>query len=139
MEELLQKTHEAGPVVVRLKGKKKFDLIFAGGRRFRKDEASCIVLYKSGAESGDVTEAAVAVSKRNCRSAVKRNRIKRLLRESLRQIRKEKPELLGCMRAFVIYWNREPAHPAKISLGEVKELTFELLQKVFLQKPGGSS
>lgn len=119
--------------IVRLKGKKRFDEIFAAGIRYRRQAASCVVLYKDKPDRESVS-VAVAVSKKNCRRAVKRNRLKRLMREAVRQLSAEYPELLAELDAVVLYWNKEPESASLIGLAEVKAQVGRLLQKVYAEK-----
>jgi len=67
----------------KLKSRKLIDLLFAEGRSVSKYPVKLIYL-RTGLPKDAKIQAGVAVPKRNFKSAVKRNRIKRLLREAYR-------------------------------------------------------
>ncbi|MDT7828874.1 ribonuclease P protein component [Pricia sp. S334] len=67
----------------KLKSRKLIDLLFAEGRSVSKYPVKLIYL-KTVLPKDAKIQAGVAVPKRNFKSAVKRNRIKRLLREAYR-------------------------------------------------------
>ena len=67
----------------RLKSKKQIDLLFTEGKSFSVFPLR-LFFNKTHFADGAEIKAAVSVSKRNFKSAVDRNRIKRLLREAYR-------------------------------------------------------
>lgn len=61
----------------------------------------------------------VGISKKRCKKAVVRNRIKRLLRESIKQLNKERRLNTG-IQIMTLFWKIAPNHPMQIRLDEVK-------------------
>ncbi len=122
-----------------VKGKTHFDVLFKNAFKFYEKDAAIFVSYKEQPESESLTELpepieiqyAVTARKRKIRKAVMRNRIKRLLRESLRQIfddysAKNKITKLG---EFVIVWNSAPARPGMIKLSDVLPVAQKLIER----------
>lgn len=75
--------HFGFPKKEKLKSKKLIDLLFADGKAVSSYPLKLIYL-KTTLPEGIKIQAGVTVPKKNFKSAVKRNRIKRLLRESYR-------------------------------------------------------
>ncbi|WP_425235099.1 ribonuclease P protein component [Ulvibacterium sp.] len=73
----------AFPKKEKLKSRKLFDILFAQGKTITKYPVKLIYL-KTELPNDAKIQTAVAVPKRSFKSAVKRNRIKRLLREAYR-------------------------------------------------------
>ncbi|MEH6679528.1 MAG: ribonuclease P protein component [Sediminicola sp.] len=71
------------PKIEKLKSKKLIEKLFAEGKSISHYPLR-LVYMKTSFEDGTKVRAAVTASKRNFKSAVKRNRIKRLMRESYR-------------------------------------------------------
>lgn len=71
------------PKKEKLKSRKLFDALFKKGKIITKYPVKLIYL-KTGLPNDVKIQAGVAVPKKNFKSAVKRNRIKRLLREAYR-------------------------------------------------------
>ncbi|MCH7854859.1 MAG: ribonuclease P protein component [Proteobacteria bacterium] len=69
------------PRETRLLDEKSYSRVFSKARRSR--DTLFTVLYRSSEQGG--ARLGLAVSKKNCRLAVGRNRIKRIVRESFRQ------------------------------------------------------
>ena len=67
----------------RLKSKKEIELLFSEGKSISKYPIRLVYKKTEGEKKG--VKAAVSVSKRNFKTAVDRNHIKRLLRESYRK------------------------------------------------------
>jgi len=122
-----------------LKGKTNFDVLFKNAFKFFEKDAAIFVSYKDLNESVGLTPItepieihyAVTARKRKVRKAVMRNRIKRLLRESLRQIfddysTKNKITKLG---EFVIVWNSAPVRPGMIKLSDVLPVAQKLIER----------
>ncbi|WP_378180098.1 ribonuclease P protein component [Aquimarina sp. SS2-1] len=68
----------------KLKSKKEIELLFSEGKSISKYPIR-LIYRQTTLENDTPIQAAVSVSKRNFKSAVNRNRIKRLLRESYRK------------------------------------------------------
>ena len=122
-----------------IKGKTKFDFIFNNAFKFYEKDTAIFVCYRAEASadhSSAVTEPqivyyAVSARKRNVRKAVMRNRIKRLLRESIRQIfadytAKGKQTRLS---DFVIVRNSAPERPGMIKLNDVLPVVKKLIDR----------
>lgn len=107
-----------------LKGFGAFKDVFEKGRS--KSTAKLTLTIEFG--KSDILMLGVGISKKRCKKAVTRNRIKRLLRESIRQINKETdlPENISRMTAF---WKYSPEHPKLIKLEEIKSEIKLLLKK----------
>ncbi len=128
-----------------MKSRKKFAEMYAKGKRFstRKLMLTYELRDLTGAEieANEAIETiafAVVVGKKTAKRAVIRNRIKRLLRESMRLYFSvvfgdfEKQPLSN----IIINWRQAPAHPGLIGLEEVSsELLFALdkVKKQFLK------
>ncbi|MCX6156121.1 MAG: ribonuclease P protein component [Candidatus Kapabacteria bacterium] len=115
-----------------LKGFESFTKAFHTGKKFRSGAALTSVQFNSKQSSpvGNVLDTshivsyAVTVSKRTAKRAVLRNRIKRLMRESLR---KELSDLFHqdqiVISTFIWIWRSAPKKPGQIHLNDVsKEL-----------------
>jgi len=114
------------PKKEKLKSKKLIDRLFAKGKPISKYPIKLIYLETDLPE--DVTvQAGVAVPKKNFKSAVKRNRIKRLLRESYRLHKHTVFNNSESSFAFLfLYLGKEMP-----SYGEVEKAMKELLRKFF--------
>lgn len=122
-----------------VKGKSRFDEIFRTGQRFNNKDCLCFVKFEKILLEGSLNERrviyyAVAISKKIAKKAVVRNRIKRLLRESSRQILKTDSKLFNGIGEFVIIWRWSPNHPSLIKLEEVKNSVIDVLKKAHFFK-----
>jgi ribonuclease P protein component len=119
--------------LISIKGKKKFDEFFKSARKFYLKDAAIFVVYKKDevVTVKSVLEYAVSVRKKDARKAVVRNRIKRLLRECLRQLA-AKDETAGKLLKFdkiLIVWADAPRHPKLIGLKQVCPVVERLIDK----------
>jgi len=119
-----------------IKGKKNFEKIFSKARRFYEQDAAAFVTYcKHGTvnrQTGKITfNYAVAVRKKNAKKAVVRNRIKRLMRESIRIIIREYEirEKVTNIDSVVFVWSNCPIHPKLINLLQVKPVILKLMER----------
>lgn len=117
-----------------LKGKKRFSEVFSKGKRFSSPKLLLTIEMKDPLQSGEsnVIEFAVIVGKRTSKSAVIRNRIKRLLRES---IRFHFPIVFGDLetlpfQSVLLNWRQAPKHQKLIGLAEVSNELLLALSKV---------
>lgn len=78
--------------------------------------------------SSTQAELGVSVSKKTARNAVTRNRIKRLLRESVRLILKEYYSKLF-FKTIIVSWRKKTQKPGDISLKDVYPEVLELFNK----------
>lgn len=109
-----------------LKGYNRFSEVYQKSKKFYSENIMLAVEY-----SGEpITEAefGVAVSKKNAAKAVTRNRIKRLLRESIRLIIKENYNKLF-FKVIIVSWRKKTKKPGDISLKDVYPEVLELLNK----------
>ena len=116
-----------------LKGKKNFEIVFgSGSKKFHKDCSSVFLKYENinNPSQNRIIFYAVLISKKVAKKAVVRNRVKRLLRESLRQLLKSSPELFKKFSTIVLIWKSAPQKPAEIKLNDVMPVVTELLSKM---------
>lgn len=117
----------------RIKSKKLIDTLFNGGNSRSLTAFPLRIVYMLRArESNDNSQAQimVSVSKRHFKRAVKRNRIKRQIRETYRQNKEllldvliQKPETTVCM-AFI--WQSDQLFPSS----DIEHCMKSLLQRV---------
>lgn len=111
--------------VAPIKGIKDFSESVRYGRRFTKPEAMLTVRFS--AEPLDTLYYGIIVRKKLARTSVMRNRIKRLLRESVRQWASTAPHGAEFVRTIVMTWNAIPKHSMVIRLNDVKPIITQLL------------
>ncbi|MEJ5287601.1 MAG: Ribonuclease P protein component [Candidatus Kapaibacterium sp.] len=107
-----------------IKRKKDFEILFENGKRFSVGSLRLVVLPKSPDEQNleCVTTVffAVQVSKKSTKKAVVRNRIKRLLRESLRFLAKNTmKEKIVMFKYIFLGWVEAPRRACEIRLRDV--------------------
>ncbi|OGU11005.1 MAG: ribonuclease P protein component [Ignavibacteria bacterium GWB2_35_12] len=121
------------PKLQPVKGKKTYDRIFRTGQRFYHDEASAVICFSREAKEIPQINYAVIVRKKVAKKAVVRNRIKRLLRESLKQIFFESADIkfINSIEYVVVGWNSAPVHPMLIHLKDVLPKVRTLLESAF--------
>ncbi|MBL7974752.1 MAG: ribonuclease P protein component [Candidatus Kapabacteria bacterium] len=112
-----------------LKGKAAFDSVFKGGKRFKNDSMHAVVRFDKEQQLPAVVLCGIVVRKKIAKTAVLRNRIKRLARESLFAVAKTQPELIAHIESMVVLWNTTPEHPRKIELEDVQAVVTDALQK----------
>jgi ribonuclease P protein component len=117
------------PKKERLKSKKLFEQVFQDGKSLKQYPLKLIYL---GAElTEDVKcQAGMAVPKRRIRKAVKRNRIKRLMREAYR-LNKEPifNKILGNYALLFLYLGKEDPEYAEVE-GSMKTLLLRFLNEI---------
>jgi ribonuclease P protein component len=98
-----------------LKGKKNFEALFKEGEKFRSGPIFAVFIR---AESADGSlNYVVSVSKRTAKKAVVRNRIKRLLRESFRQLNRSGAfDFEGAPTRLFVAWQSPAKKPGEIHL-----------------------
>ena len=118
-----------------IKGKKKFDIFFQSAKKFYLQDAAIFVSYKKceANDRNNLLEFALSVRKKNARKAVVRNRIKRLLRECLREFAKNDAmsEKLLRFDKVLIVWANAPKHPMLIKLDQVCPVVEQLIDKAY--------
>lgn len=111
-----------------LKGSKHFSEVFLSSRRFNSKKMAMMIKMSSEKHPLSQIEFAVVVGKRVSKRAVMRNRIKRLMRESLKI---NYHFLLGSeeqsrVESVILFWKMAPTHPKLISLAEVSAEMIEI-------------
>ena len=100
------------PKSEKLKSKKAIELLFSEGKSISKYP---IKVFFIPSENNKTTQAGFAVSKRNFKNAVDRNRIKRQLKEAYRlQKHLLKNEHGATFALFFLYLGKEKPHYSKI-------------------------
>lgn len=116
-----------------LKGHNIFSVLFAKSKKISND--SVLIAYtdevidiieRKKNDSNDILYG-VTISKRLAKKAVSRNRVKRLLRESLRIILKDEEV---SFKYIIISWRKKVNNPKEINLGIVKPKVEDLLNKI---------
>ena len=127
-----------------LKSKIDFAEMYKSGKKFFAHDAMAIVRFRDASNMDAENENSeqelphtlkyvVSVSKRNAKKAVVRNRIKRLLRESIKEYfnddtHSEKAEDFDTL---IINWRRAPKQPMKINLDDVRPTVNYLIRKAY--------
>jgi len=127
-----------------LKSKIDFAEMYKSGKKFFASDAMAVVRFRDAVDmdpGDDMSEKkvpqtlkyVVSVSKRNAKKAVVRNRIKRLLRESIKEYfnddtHSEKAEAFDTL---IINWRRAPKQPMKIHLDDVRPTVNYLIRKAY--------
>ena len=117
------------PKKERLKSKKLFEQVFQDGKSLKQYPLKLIYLRAELTE--DVKcQAGMAVPKRRIRKAVKRNRIKRLMREAYR-LNKEPifNKMLGNYALLFLYLGKEDPEYSEVE-GSIKTLLFRFLNEI---------
>lgn len=120
-----------------VKGYNSFNTIFKNGKKFYENELlstfSEKLWFNSSSNPDDfspnILYFGVTVPKRVCKLAVTRNRIKRLLRESIRAHYKNHEQNQLKFRCFVISWKQAPKNAKSISLRDVQPVVDRVLNR----------
>lgn len=110
-----------------LKGYRSFEEVLRSGRRVTSGPLLLAALPNEA--SSEVTFVGVGVPKRVAPKAVVRNRIKRLMRASVRACMLESGTLQTGLRV-VLLWRSAPTHPAEIDLADVQRYVAKGLTKL---------
>ncbi len=116
-----------------LKGKKLFDELFKSGKRVNYKECSAVYLESkqiNNPKSNRIIFYAVIISKKVAKKAVLRNRVKRLLRESLRMAFKEDENLFENLNQIALLWKAVPEKPYMLKLWDVYPTVREILYQI---------
>lgn len=124
--------------LIPIRGKKNFDKIFAEAKKFKSDSLNSFIRFrpilpKDEAE-GVKLYFAVSVSKKISKKAVVRNRIKRLLRESLRFaiIQPYFCEKIVFIESIILIWKKPVLSPKMIKLKDVIPELFYVLKSAII-------
>ncbi len=119
-----------------IKRQKEFEFLFENGKRFSSCSLRAVVLPKTATELENekcTIRYAVQVSRKVTKKSVVRNRIKRLLRESLRKISKEEmKDKIYIFKYIFLNWLTAPKRPCEIHLSDVYPLTYSVLNEAYL-------
>lgn len=133
--------------IVPVKGFDSFTNAYKSGTKFW--EKNCHASFTFCASEPDMTISqpivyyGVSISKRRAKKAVVRNRIKRLLRESIRECAKKYVSSDGeyPFEKFIFIWKNAPGHPKLICLADVLpevERLFNMAHSHYKVKKRGS-
>lgn len=118
-----------------IKRKKEFEFLFEFGKRISDGSLRTVVLQKNEYELQTQPEKvfyAVFVSKKTSKKAVVRNKIKRLLRESLRLLAKnDMNDRLKIFKYIFLNWISAPQRPCEIHLKDVIPSVQKALSKAY--------
>jgi len=120
-----------------LKGRKTFSELFKSGKRISIKECSAVYLENVQFDNPGLFRIifyAVIVSKKIAKKAVVRNRVKRLLRESLRMALKEDVRLFDNLSIIGLIWKDAPEKPYQIKLWDVYLAVREVLKRIRNEK-----
>lgn len=104
--------------VVPIKGITNFSNAVRYGKRF--STSRCMITVHYSDEPQDIIHYGIIVRKKIARTSVMRNRIKRLLRESIRLWASELTEETLFLTSVMMTWNAIPKHPMLIDLSDVQ-------------------
>lgn len=125
--------------IVSLNGKKRIAETFRSGKRFSTPAAVLIAVYSKQSEAAESVAMMVVVRKKIARKAVVRNRIRRLVRESVRRaLASFTAEGIPVpFTSLVFMWNSAPKRPSLLRLDAVELVVRPLLERAstFTVKP----
>jgi len=118
-----------------LKGFNCFAKVFENGKKFYVENLLLITVSKDNeliikkSSQPNICYYGVGSSRKINKKGVIRNRIKRLLRESFRQLFVEKEIDLSYIKYCILLYNKKVTHPKLIRLKDVKPLVKEAFNK----------
>lgn len=117
--------------IVSLNGKKRIAETFRAGKRFSTSATVLIAVYSKEIETTESVAMMVVVRKKVARKAVVRNRIRRLVRES---VRRALASFIAEGRtipftSLVFLWNTAPKRPSLLQLDTVDLVVRPLLER----------
>lgn len=120
-----------------VKGFGAFDRIFKAGKKIGNGSALIVLSreipdYKNIDINKNVIYFGVSISKKNAKKAVVRNKVKRLLRVSLKNYFDKLLYGAGFnLKYIIIVWKKAPKHPSLLSLEDVYPVVESMLNKYF--------
>jgi ribonuclease P protein component len=128
-----------------LKGFNAFNRVFGKGKKFVERDIMAVVIYNQAKfddfkirddDSNECSYVGVSVSKKICKKAVVRNRVKRLLRVSVRHFfSNQSPTGL---KYLTISWRQKADSSSMIRLKDVEPKVHQLLNKIIQNVPRGT-
>jgi ribonuclease P protein component len=117
-----------------LKGKLAIADLFNNGRRIHSDSSMAFVKLRNSVTPDEtvIVSYVVSISKRTAKKAIIRNRIKRLLRESLRLSAME-PALvdkISRLESIILLWRKAPEHHKLIHLKDILPIVQRMLNSI---------
>lgn len=103
-----------------IKGIKPFTEALRYGRRFSRPE--CMITVRRASQPTESLHYGLIVRKKLARTSVMRNRIKRLLRESIRRWSAHPPHGAEYIQSIIVGWNDIPSHPMRIRLSDIEPI-----------------
>ncbi len=110
-----------------------FRSVFSEGKRFVHPALVLIVQYRQQRQPSPSVSVSFGVGVRRGAPAVTRNRIKRLLRESLRRYFREHPEKAKFFDAVILIWRTLPNRARQLRFESVYTTVKQLLEQAVQQ------
>ncbi len=98
--------------ILPLRGRAQFRAVLRRATR-SADPSRTVLVYAVAASEPDALHVAVIVPRAICPGAVGRNRLRRLVRESIRLLDREHPTMLAPFSALVVRWRTQPPTDCK--------------------------
>jgi ribonuclease P protein component len=120
--------------IVSLKGKKRIAETFRYGKRFSMPAATLIAVFSRDNAVPEIIEVLVVVKKKTAKKAVVRNRVRRLVRECIRQMFGTNKQKVHC-ETMVVIWNSAPKRPSLLRLHDVHTILRPLFERAQIITP----
>ncbi len=98
--------------IVSFRGRSQFRTALRRARRIVDPNGTVLIHAVAASEPGPL-HVAVIVPRSVCRRAVGRNRLRRLVRESIRLLEREHPTMLAPFSVLVVRWRTQPPNDCK--------------------------
>lgn len=121
-------------IIKPLKGHNIFSDVFKVAYKKRSSKLLIAYTYYSAENCSNNMFLGVSVPKKIVKKAVCRNRVKRLMRESIRQIQIEDIELIKEINQLILVWQETLEQPSRLKLSIVKEEVKDLLKSALIKK-----
>lgn len=115
-----------------IKGYSAFSKIYKIAHKKRSNKLFIAFTYSE--EDSQTLFLGVSSPKKQTKKAVGRNRAKRLLKESVRQINKEDNSLLSSFNQIILVWQEPVLSPSLLRLNDVKNEVKNLLNRALIKK-----
>lgn len=125
-----------------LKGFNAFNRVYGKGKKFVDRDILAVVVYNKtrnddfkirDVDSSEYIYVGVGVSKKVCKKAVVRNRIKRLLRVSVRSYFIN--QSINCLKYVTLMWRQRIESSSLISLKDVEPKVHQILNNIVQNAP----